>query len=212
VNAANKITLARILLTMLFMIALFTDDSLMRYFGISSPMITFVSKGLALLFMILAAASDAVDGIVARRTRRTDLGALLDPLADKILISAAFISFVALREVFVPAWMVVIIISREFAVTGLRLMAAARGEVIPAGRLGKHKTAWQVGVIVTVLFFLFFKAAVKAFPATVPSFDGIRIDWIVQILIYVAMSVTVVLSITSAVNYIRANRRFLRES
>jgi len=212
VTVANRITLARIVLTGFFMVALFTDDFLMRYFGISSAMITFVSRALALLFLILAAATDAIDGAVARRTRSTDLGALLDPLADKILVSAAFISFVALREVFVPAWMVVIIISREFAVTGLRLLAATKGEIIPAGRLGKHKTAWQVGIIVTVLFFLLFKAAVKAFPATVPSFDGARIDWAVQFLIYVAMSVTVVLSITSAVNYLRANRRFFRES
>lgn len=209
---ANRITLARIALTGCFMVALFTDDFLLRYFGISSPLITLVSRVLALVFLGVAAASDAVDGIVARRTRRTDLGALLDPLADKILVCAAFVSFVQLREIFVPAWMVVVIISREFAVTGLRLLAATKGEVIPAGRLGKHKTAWQLGVIATVLFFLVFKAAVKAFPQEIAGFDGARVDGVVQVLVYAAMSVTVVLSVTSAVNYLRENRRFLRES
>src|SRR5947209_3065343 len=73
----------------------------------------------------------------------------MDPLVDKIMIAAAFISLVPLRAV--PAWVATVIVAREFLITGVRLMASARGRVLPAERLGKHKTSWQ---IVTVVFFL----------------------------------------------------------
>ena len=73
----------------------------------------------------------------------------MDPLTDKVLVCAAFVSFVELK--ITPAWIVVIIISREFLVTGLRLLAASQGEVIAAGKWGKHKTVWQIVAIAAVL-------------------------------------------------------------
>ena len=79
----------------------------------------------------------------------TDFGKLMDPLADKIMIAAAFICLVPLHAL--PAWAAIVIISREFLITGLRLLAASKGVVLPSERLGKHKTAWQ---IVTVIYFL----------------------------------------------------------
>jgi CDP-diacylglycerol--glycerol-3-phosphate 3-phosphatidyltransferase len=95
------------------------------------------------LILIVAASTDAMDGYIARkRGEVTTLGILLDPIADKLLISAAFISLVQMG--LVPAWMVVIIIGREFMVVGLREIASVEGLVIPASALGKTKMILQV--------------------------------------------------------------------
>jgi len=99
----------------------------------------------AIFIFIAAAASDGIDGYIARRyNQMTRLGALLDPIADKLLMSAAFISLVEMDPKHVPAWMVVIIIGREFAVSGLRSIAAQQGVTIAASPLGKTKTFSQV--------------------------------------------------------------------
>jgi CDP-diacylglycerol--glycerol-3-phosphate 3-phosphatidyltransferase len=91
-----------------------------------------------------------VDGEIARRYGIiTNFGALMDPLVDKIMMAAAFISLVPLKAV--PAWAATTVVARDFLITGLRLMATARGQVLPAERLGKQKTSWQ---IITVIFFL----------------------------------------------------------
>lgn len=109
-------------------------------------------KTIALLIFLLAALTDYWDGRLARdRYGITVFGQLMDPLADKVLISAAFICFVALDQI-VPAWIVVIIIAREFMVTGLRLLGASQGKIISAGRWGKHKTIWQIIVIAVIVF------------------------------------------------------------
>lgn len=98
---------------------------------------------------LAAAVTDLLDGYLARRQRQvTRLGTLLDPIADKLLISAAFISLVALH--LVAAWLVVIIIGRELAVSGLRAIAGAEGVVIPASDLGKTKMVFEVAAIVIV--------------------------------------------------------------
>lgn len=118
------------------------------------------SDTLALIVFGLAALTDALDGHLARKVYGiTDFGKLMDPLADKIMVSAAFICFVAISlpgqsGSLVPAWMVVLILSREFLVTGLRLLAAGKGQVISAGNWGKHKTTWQIVVIVGLLLAL----------------------------------------------------------
>jgi CDP-diacylglycerol--glycerol-3-phosphate 3-phosphatidyltransferase len=104
----------------------------------------------ALVLFIIAGLTDYFDGEIARRYQIiTSFGKLMDPLVDKIMIAAAFISLVPLRAV--PAWVATTIVAREFLITGLRLVASAKGQVLPAERLGKHKTSWQ---IVTVVFFL----------------------------------------------------------
>lgn len=104
------------------------------------------SKTLALIVFISAGITDYLDGYLARtKYGTTDFGALLDPLADKVLVCAAFVSFVELQ--LLPAWIVVIIITREFLVTGLRLLAATKGQIISAGPWGKHKTLWQIIII-----------------------------------------------------------------
>jgi len=94
--------------------------------------------------------TDYFDGAIARKHNLvTDFGKLMDPLVDKIMMAAAFISLVPMGAI--PAWAATTVVGREFLITGLRLMASARGQVLPAERLGKHKTTWQ---IITVIFFL----------------------------------------------------------
>lgn len=108
-------------------------------------------KTLGLLVFLLAALTDYWDGRLARRSQGiTAFGQLMDPLADKVLVCAAFICFAAMNQI-VPAWIVVVIIAREFMVTGLRLLAAGQGQIISADRWGKHKTAWQIAVIGIIL-------------------------------------------------------------
>ncbi len=105
---------------------------------------------LALAIFLIAAATDLLDGYLARRWKQiTTVGTLLDPIADKLLISAALISLVQIRRV--PAWMVVLIIGREFAVSGLRSIAAAEGYTIQASDLGKTKMIFQVAAICMIL-------------------------------------------------------------
>src|SRR5207245_11665591 len=104
----------------------------------------------ALVIVIVAGLTDFVDGEIARRYGFvTNFGKLMDPLVDKIMIAAAFISLVPLKAI--PAWAATTVVARDFLITGLRMMASTQGQVLPAERLGKQKTSWQV---VTVIFFL----------------------------------------------------------
>lgn len=111
----------------------------------------------ALLVFVVASLTDALDGRLARgRYGVSPLGILLDPLADKVLTAAAFVSFVELRtpggdRSLMPAWIVVLILAREFLVTGLRALAERNGRTIAAGIWGKHKTAWQMAAILVTL-------------------------------------------------------------
>lgn len=136
-NTANKLTVSRF--GMVFIMTFFLTFPIP--FG----------KTLALLTFMVAALTDYWDGRLARnRYGMTAFGQLMDPLADKALICAAFICFAALDQI-VPAWIVIIIITREFMVTGLRLLAANKGHIIVAGTWGKHKTVWQIVVIIVVM-------------------------------------------------------------
>lgn len=135
-NWANRLTLSRLLLTVLFVAALSSSWAYAR----TSALIIFLIAGL----------TDFIDGEVARRYGSiTNFGKLMDPLVDKIMMAAAFISLVPLKAV--PAWAATAVVARDFLITGLRLMASAKGRVLPAERLGKQKTSWQV---ITVIFFL----------------------------------------------------------
>jgi len=136
-NPPNILTLSRFGMALLLMVCL----------SVSFPGALLI----ALIIFILAAITDALDGYLARKVYGcTDFGALMDPLADKVLTAAAFIGFVELDVM--PAWMVTLILAREFMVTGLRLLAADKGIVLAAGVWGKHKTVWQMVFIIAVLF------------------------------------------------------------
>jgi CDP-diacylglycerol--glycerol-3-phosphate 3-phosphatidyltransferase len=155
-NWANRLTLSRLGLTILFVVALNSEWQ----FG----------RTLALILFIVAGITDFFDGEIARRYQFvTNFGKLMDPLVDKIMIAAAFISLVPLKAV--PAWAATIIVARDFLITGLRLLASANGKVLPAESLGKHKTSWQ---IVTVIFFLALLAVQELRYADPASFWWLR--------------------------------------
>jgi CDP-diacylglycerol--glycerol-3-phosphate 3-phosphatidyltransferase len=140
-NVPNSLTIARIFFVPLLVAALVEQDVSVRLGGV---LIT--NEWLALAIFLTAAGTDLLDGFLARRWGQiTTIGTLLDPIADKMLVSAALISLV--QEHAVPAWMVVMIIGREFAVSGLRGIAAAEGYTIRASELGKTKTIAQVVAI-----------------------------------------------------------------
>ena len=128
-NLPNKLTLSRFVLTVAFLAAMFSH---LPY-----------RETLALVFFVAAGVSDFLDGQIARRRKLiTNFGILMDPLADKIMVCSAFIAFIELE--WIEAWMVVIVVARELAITGLRLLAASKNVVLAAERYGKHKTISQI--------------------------------------------------------------------
>lgn len=143
-NLPNKLTVSRLLLTGVFLIAMFWPFA--------------YHKTVALVVFILAGITDFLDGTIARRRKLiTTFGILMDPLADKILTCSAFIAFVGhdvIGRTYVQAWMVVIIVGRELAITGLRLLAANKNVVLAAEGYGKHKTASQIACVIGVLVLL----------------------------------------------------------
>ena len=144
-NLPNALTILRIFFVPLLVVVLLTRQPNIVLWGVS---ISFAIWGV--LILSAAAATDWADGYFARRRgQETTLGILLDPIADKLLISAAFISLVEMQRV--PAWMVVIIIGREFTVLGLRTIASAEGLTIKASALGKVKMALQVVAVSAVI-------------------------------------------------------------
>src|SRR5438105_15155163 len=144
-NLPNSLTLLRIFFVPVLIVILLTRSPTVEMFGFT---IHFEVWGV--LILLLAAATDWADGYLARRRLQvTTLGILLDPIADKLLISAAFISLVQMQ--LVPGWMVVIIIGREITVLGLRNIASAEGFTIPASALGKTKMVLQVIAVCAVI-------------------------------------------------------------
>lgn len=142
-NLPNTLTLVRIVLVPLLVVVLLTEFEGRRILGIPKDL---VSAGI----FGLASFTDWLDGYLARRRRQiTWLGQVLDPIADKLLTSAAFISLVKLEMA--PAWMVALIIGREFAITGLRSLAHSRGFAMPASSLGKLKMSLQVVAVLLLI-------------------------------------------------------------
>jgi len=137
-NLPNKLTASRLVLTVVFVIVMVSQ---MPY-----------HETIALVLFAVASITDYWDGKIARRDKLiTNFGILMDPLADKIMVCSAFIAFVGAPNIRVPAWMAVVIVARELAITGLRLLAAAKNVVLAAERYGKHKTASQIVAIISLL-------------------------------------------------------------
>ncbi|HMP83607.1 MAG TPA: CDP-diacylglycerol--glycerol-3-phosphate 3-phosphatidyltransferase [Verrucomicrobiota bacterium] len=135
-NLPNKLTLARLVMTVAFVAVLFMGFPF--------------HETVALVLFCAAGITDWMDGSIARsRNLITNFGVLMDPLADKILVCSAFIAFVDLN--WMPAWMVIIVVARELAITGLRLLAASKNVVLAAERYGKHKTISQMVCIIGIL-------------------------------------------------------------
>lgn len=158
-NVPNILTLSRLGLAALLLVLL------------SLPAFPLV-RSLALIVFAVAGITDYLDGHLARNVYGiTAFGRLMDPLADKVMVCAAFVCFVELN--LVPAYIVVIIISREFLVTGLRLLAMGKGQIISAGKWGKHKTVWQIVAIVIILLGLAIRSDILrgASPAMLADYD-----------------------------------------
>ena len=176
-NVPNSLTLLRIVMAPLLVVVLLTEFPDKEIWG--------------LVIFLIAALTDALDGMIARRTNRiTVTGAMLDPIADKLLMSAAFISLVELG--LAPAWMVTIIVGREFAVTGLRLIAMERNVPISANAWGKAKTTTQI-IAVSLLIFGSHLGPMRVLG---------------PIMLWVAL----ILTIISMVIYFRQNWRIIREA
>ncbi len=177
-NLPNALTLSRIFLVPLLLAAMLSGR-----FTFDLGFLSLNPERVALIIFLSAALTDWLDGYIARRRRQvTQIGQLLDPIADKLLISAAFISLVELGRV--EAWIVVLIVGREFAVSGLRYVALAQGVTIAASWLGKAKMWAQV---VCVSFFL-----------VVPE------DPFLGQLAYIALTAVVILTVLSMFDYFRA--------
>jgi CDP-diacylglycerol--glycerol-3-phosphate 3-phosphatidyltransferase len=190
-NLPNQLTVARLVLTFVF-VALLSIDGL-PYGGTA-----------ALIVFSIAAFTDFLDGHIARKySLITNFGKLMDPLADKILMCAGFVLLACLN--FIPAWIVIVILSREFLVTGLRLLATAEGVVLAADSLGKYKTIFQ---IVTVIYFLLIIAAREpAFAWLNPIFDLPLLGpaQLGLLLIWVSLALTLI----SGLSYVWKNRKLL---
>ncbi len=181
-NLPNTLTLVRMFLVPLLVVVLLTEFEGRQIGGVSKEVVAAAIFGLASL-------TDWLDGYIARRRRQiTWLGQMLDPIADKLLTSAAFISLVQLD--LAPAWMVALIIGREFGVTALRSLAYSRGITIPASPLGKVKMASQVTAILLLIL------------------GWGPLPWLAPIG-YVALWVVMIAAVVSAVDYYRRFQRML---
>jgi CDP-diacylglycerol---glycerol-3-phosphate 3-phosphatidyltransferase len=195
VNLPNAITFSRLVMTAAFVVAV-SQDSLLGH-------------GAGLVLFVVAAVSDFVDGYLARKMGLvTPLGKLMDPLADKILVSAAFVFFT--EQKLCPVWVTALIIGREFLVTGLRQIAIEAGQVLAADHLGKWKTTFQLAYLITGLVWLTGEKARGVLPGVEllkhlarPMWEG---GWLQPIFLWAAVALTVV----SGWNYLWNSRNLLR--
>lgn len=174
-NVPNMLTILRVILIPFFVLFMIGD-------------ITEVDKYLALGIFIAASLTDMLDGYLARKNNQiTNFGKFMDPLADKLLVCSALVCLMDLEKL--PAWIVIIIISREFIISGFRLVASDNDIVIAASWWGKTKTISQMIMIILLI----------------ADFGGV-FDMINQILIYLALVLTVV----SLVDYVVKNKQVLK--
>ena len=188
-NLPNKLTISRFALTVAFLAVMFSQ---VRF-----------HQSIALALFIAGGVTDFLDGHIARRHKLiTNFGILMDPLADKIMVCSAFIAFVGLN--WIPAWMVVIIVARELAITGLRLLAASKNVVLAAEGYGKHKTISQIVAIIALLVLASYaqwgSLGVTLFGFR--AFGGPWVKWFATVSVWVA----VVLTFISGWLYLWRNR------
>lgn len=191
-NIPNQLTCSRFFLALLLLICL----------SFSFP----YAKSLGLLLFIVASVTDWLDGWLARtKYGVSSFGKLMDPLADKVLVTVALVSFVEIRfdlaypaSPLVPAFLVVPVLIREFMVTGLRLLAVEKGEVISAGPMGKWKTALQMTAIIFTLFCL---AVVEDFLGNVDPELLTSIEFTLHWIIWILMAAATILTLISGAEY-----------
>lgn len=193
-NLPNKLTVFRIVISFFFLIFLF----------ISAP----GAKTVALVLFIIGIVTDIYDGKLARKLGlTTDFGKLIDPLADKILISCALISFIQLDPINIPAWMVALIVSRDLCVTALRMYALSKGHIIPADRRGKQKTLSQSIIILIGLIAL---STRELFHLFLLNWNP-QWDYLITLGMWILTFFTLINTIVTGICYIWDNRKLLRE-
>lgn len=190
-NLANKLTIVRIILVPVFLVFMAVKD--VPYF-----------KFIAIIIFILASITDKLDGYIARsRNQITRFGKFMDPLADKLLVTAALVSLVEYH--IIPAWVAMIIIAREFAVTGLRSIAAAEGIVIAASPWGKAKTVTQIIAIIFALINLNYNhvslGILKAVVNHPHKFLNLTTD--------IFMGLAIIMTILSGIDYFVKNKKVI---
>ena len=191
-NLANKLTLIRVILVPIFLVFI-------AYQGLPYGSV------IATLIFIIASVTDQLDGYIARsRNQVTNFGKFMDPLADKLLVTAALISLVELQ--LVPAWAAIVIIAREFAVSGLRTIAASEGLVIAASWWGKIKTVIQIIAIVLLLLQvnIINSPGIKELVAGSNFLRNFFI-YVPDIFLYLAVAITII----SGVDYFRKNKNVI---
>lgn len=204
-NLANKLTLLRVILVPVFVVLMAID--------------TFWCNIFALIIFIIASITDYYDGVIARQQNTvTTFGVFLDPLADKLLITSAFVSFVAIPGLQIPAWMVIAVIAREFIITGLRSLGSSKNVIIPANIFGKVKTTTQITAIITILVILITESILMKF-FKITQYDLFEMTgwkylagWILINLPYWLMFVVTILTLYSGINYIFQNKDVFRDS
>ncbi len=193
---ANRITLTRLFL------------SLAVFFLVIQK--TFLTVLIGLIVMIVASVSDAVDGIIARRTQTTtSFGAIADPFADKILVMSAFIAFASVKILDIPLWAIFLILLRELTISTLRVLAALQGSVMKAEAAGKFKTTIQLIAGFTIMALLLNKVWIAEHPGTYPPLLAIDawagpLSWWLTV---AAAAVTVVSGVIYLVNHSDLIRR-----
>lgn len=189
-NLPNQLTISRIILTFVFVFFISKDGL--------APII------IAAIIFTLASLTDFYDGYLAKKNNMiSDFGKLMDPIADKFLILAAFLAFVRMH--IVEDWMVIVILGREIIITSLRVFALTKGKVLAAERAGKHKTVSQIVAIFTVLVFIIAKEFLTLsgrWNPTIESWWRSGID--------ILMIITVALTLISGISYIMNNRKLIR--
>lgn len=185
-NLPNKLTIFRVILIVPFVVVLLGGEA--GWFGDNS----LLYGGIALAIFIVASLTDLIDGKIARKYNLvTDFGKFMDPLADKLLVSAAMIALVEMGRI--PVWVVIVIISREFIISGFRLVASDNGVVIAASYWGKFKTTFQMVMVCLMLLDLSEKFA-----------------WY-GVLTNIIMWIALILTVVSLVDYLMKNKNVLKE-
>ena len=176
-NLPNKLTVLRVLMVPFFVFFMLTDVG-----GAAN-------KWIALVLFCVASLTDMLDGKIARKYNLvTNFGKFMDPLADKLLVCSAMICMIEIGKL--PAWIVIIIIAREFIISGFRLVASDNGIVIAASYWGKFKTVFQMAMIIVLI----------------ADFGGV-FDMIAQVLVWIALALTII----SLVDYVVKNKQVLTQ-
>ncbi|RCX12700.1 CDP-diacylglycerol--glycerol-3-phosphate 3-phosphatidyltransferase [Fontibacillus phaseoli] len=192
-NLPNRITLARIFMIPLMLVFLLVDLDWWSYELTLGNYSLPVNQLIGAILFIIAASTDGIDGYIARKYNLvTNLGKLLDPLADKLLVAAVLVALVAMGKC--DAWIVIVIISREFAVTGLREVALLEGSVIAASKWGKAKTITQIIAISVLLL------------------NNFPFEWIHVPFDEIAIWLAAIITIYSGIDYFVKNKNVLNLS